>query len=331
MNMKTILLEDDQSLSLTNDGELDLFFIGTGSAFAKNFTEKRIDDFLDKCFLASAQKTRGLLRKDFIEYFGRSSVFVPNLFQTNFLVVSGGTHILVDFGMTGPLALEAHARLKTTDINAILPTHSHSDHIGGIECAALMNRYVGIPFMNKSKIDLIINEEYQRILWENTLRGGMEYNEKDKNTGQKLSFVDFFNVIRPEWKHRQPRETWTTNYKGINIEIFRTKHIPDIAPTWETSFVSYGLYFPDFKVFVSVDTRFDPELLDIYSDAVCMFHDVQFFPGAVHAPLDELKTLPDDVKEKMLLMHYSDDWRKQNIDGFAGWTKAGVTYRFERV
>lgn len=44
-----------------------------------------------------------------------------------------------------------------------------------------------------------------------------------------------------------------------------------------------------------------------------MFHDVQFFPGAVHAPLADLKTLPKDVKEKMSLIHYADDYKKQDI------------------
>lgn len=272
-------------LSLKDDGRLELFFIGVGSAFAATNN------------------------------------------QTNFLIIKGDQHIMVDFGMTGPQALLQTAGLKPTDIEVILPTHSHADHIGGLECLGLMNRYVGQKFMGKPKLQMIISEEYQRVLWDYSLRGGMEWNEED-GIGKKLSFVDFFEVIRPRWKQNQPREIFEVDFNGIHLEIFRTKHIPDSAGSWETSFISYGLFI-DGHVFVSVDTRFDPELIDMYarrSDYI--FHDVQFFPEGVHAPLDKLRTLPLEIKQKMYLMHYADNWCQQDISGFAGWAQQGVRYIF---
>lgn len=60
-----------------------------------------------------------------------------------------------------------------------------------------------------------------------------------------------------------------------------------------------------------------------------MFHDVQFCPGAVHAPLNDLKTLPAEIKAKMWLMHYADNWQSQEIKDFAGWTQQGVRYIFD--
>ena len=79
----------------------------------------------------------------------------------------------------------------------------------------------------------------------------------------------------------------------------------------------------------SGDTQFDPGLIELYADrSEVMFHDVQFFPGAVHAPLADLRTLPDNIKAKMYLMHYSDDWSNHNIADFAGWTNQGVRYIF---
>jgi len=59
-----------------------------------------------------------------------------------------------------------------------------------------------------------------------------------------------------------------------------------------------------------------------------MFHDVQFFPGAVHAPLDDLKNLPESLKRKMHLMHYSDNYKDHCIEEFAGWTEQGKSYIF---
>lgn len=281
-----VISETKKPLSLKDNGELELFFIGTGSAFA------------------------------------------TSLYQTNFLIIKGDQHILIDFGMTGPAALLNTAGLKASDIEVILPTHSHADHVGGIECLGLMNRYIGMKFMNKPKIKMIISEEYQRVLWDSTLRGGMEWNEQEIETGRKLSFGDYFQLIRPIWKKSQPREVFEIDFNGIHLEMFRVKHTPESANDWQESFIGHGLFIDD-KVFVSGDTKFDLDLINMYKDrAKVMFHDTQFFKGGVHASLEELKTLPDEVKRKMFLMHYPDGWEKQKIEDFAGYTEQGKSYIF---
>jgi len=286
--MRTALINlAEKPLSLTNEGKLEIVFIGVGSALALTH------------------------------------------YQTNFLIIKGNQHIMVDFGITGPQALVNTTGLKPVDIGFILPTHSHGDHVGGIESLALTNRYVGLPFLKKPKLCMIIPEGYQRILWDYTLRGGLEYNEEEKDTKRKLSFSDFFCVIRPAWKANQPREIFEVKVGSIHLEIFRTKHIPEQSEDWEASFVSFGLSLDD-RIFISGDTRFDQDLINLYApQSECIFHDVQFFPGAVHAPLDDLKTLPAEIKAKMFLMHYADDWQKQDITGFAGWTEQGVRYIFD--
>ncbi len=280
---------EESGFALKNDGKLELFFIGTGSAFAAKGN------------------------------------------QTNFILVKGDAHIMVDFGATAPKAFLETTGLPLTDIEVVLPTHSHADHIGGIECLALMNRYVGQRIMKKSKIKMVIGREYQRVIWDYSLKGGLEWNEGDcDDCAQKLSFRDFFDIIRPDWKMFQPREAFTAMVGGIKLEIFRTKHIPEQSKTWEDSFLSYGLFIDD-RLFISGDTRFDRDLIGMYADkSEVMFHDVQFFPGAVHAPLADLKTLPSDVKKKMYLDHYSDDFEKQDISDFAGWAMPGIRYIFDR-
>lgn len=284
--MKEVLLEQGEKLCLKNDGGLELFFIGVGSAFA------------------------------------------TTLDQTNFLIIKGGVHIMVDFGMTGPSALWKTARLKIAEIETILPSHLHSDHIGGLEGCGLINRYVSQKFFGKPKIKMIITEEFQRILWDRTLCGGMGHNEEEITSKRTLGLGDYFDIVRPTWKTYQPRQIFILDYEGIKIELFRTKHIPDSAPTWEASFISYGLFIDD-RVFVSMDTRFDQELIDMYEEkSEVMFQDVQFFDEGVHAPLSMLKGLPSKVKSKMFLMHYSDDWAKHEIFDFKGWAKAGVRYCF---
>ncbi len=276
----------NQKLPLKNNGELELFFIGTGSAFSKTMN------------------------------------------QTNFFIIKGDTHIMTDFGMTAPRALYETAKLEVTDVEVLLPTHSHADHVGGIEALALMNRYIGRKFLNKPKLTMIINEDYQRVLWTHTLQGGLEWNEKGIDASEKLQFSDFFKAVRPKWKAHQPREIFELDMNGIHLELFRTNHIPEQAENWEASFISYGLFI-DGRVFISGDTQFDPDLIYMYADrSEVMFHDVQFFPGAVHAPFEDLKTLPPEIKRKMYLFHYSDDWKKQDIKDFGGWCEQGVRYIF---
>lgn len=284
--MRKVRLNQGEKLSLTNSGELEVFFLGVGSAFAKT------------------------------------------LFQTNLIIVKGKEHVVVDFGMTAPRALDELARLDITDLNTFLVTHSHADHIGGLECAGLMNRFVGQPFMQKRKLRMVITEAYQQILWDRSLRGGMEWNEENIVEQRPLAFADFFTTIRPTWKKQQPREVYEVQIGDLQIEIFRTKHVPDTAPDWQASFPSVGLYLDD-RVFISMDTRFDPELIDEYAGrSEMMFHDCQFFKGGVHASLEELKTLPEEIKQKMHLMHYGDNWPSQDITGFAGLAEQGVRYIF---
>jgi len=272
--------------SLKNDGRLELFFIGVGSAFATKNN------------------------------------------QTNLLIIKGDQHVMVDFGRTAPEAFKNTTGLSPYEIEYVLPTHSHGDHIGGIEQLAQMNKYVGIPFMKKPKLKMILSLEYQRVLWENSLRGGLEYNEELAN-GRVMNFTDYFDVVRPTWKCQSPREVFEVDIGGLHLELFRTNHIPEQSTTWAGSFISYGLFI-DNKVLFSGDTKFDADLLWSYAErAQTIFHDVQFFPGAVHAPLAELreKMLPH-WKQKTYLVHYADNFDQQDIADFGGWAKQGEVYQF---
>jgi ribonuclease BN (tRNA processing enzyme) len=279
------ILPPEQKLSLTNDGTLEIFFIGTGAAFAQQH------------------------------------------FHTNFLIIKGETHLLVDFGTNGPIAFPATTGLPATDIEALLPTHSHFDHTGGIEYLALLNRYVGSS-LQRPKLKIIINEQYQRVLWEMTLRGGMEWNEVNKE-GERLSFEDFFDIVRPSIKTYEPREIWQVQFGDVHLEIFRTNHLPKQPYPWQQGFITYGIFI-DNRIFVSGDTVFDPELIYLYADrAEWMFHDSQLFPNPVHASLQELRTLPEAIKKKMFLVHYPDNHEEHDVSDFAGWTEQGYRYIFE--
>lgn len=278
------ILDVDGQLHLTNDGKLEIVFLGTGTAFSRSN------------------------------------------FQTNFLIIKGDTHILVDFGMTGPQALHALNR-RAEDIAVILPTHSHSDHIGGIEYLTLINRYNAVP-QGRPKLTMITTSDYRPVLWDQSLRGGLEYNEMDSE-GMRLSFDDLFDVHLIKQISSDGRQIYRTHFFGIDIELFHTNHIPGEAETASDAFITYGLFVDD-RVFISGDTKFDEDLINLYSDrSEVLFHDASLTRNAVHASVNELKTLPASIKNRMYLMHYQDDATDADAAEFAGLTKRGIRYIFD--
>jgi ribonuclease BN (tRNA processing enzyme) len=236
-------------------------------------------------------------------FLGAGYAFTKRQCHNNVLIIKGNDHLLIDCGGKCPQAL-FDLGIPITDIENFLVTHSHSDHIGGLEEACLTNRYIAhkMPTM-------VINETYEQILWDMSLRGGCAFNEEDPDN--TLSFAKYWHVNRPACLAEDyGRETLEANVGSINIKIFRTKHIPDSSGSWESSYWSCGVVI-DNRIMYTSDTRFDRELIDTFDakfNFEYIFHDCQFFSGGVHASIYELNTLPAAIKAKMYLMHYNDNW-----------------------
>lgn len=273
-------------------------------------------------------KTEGDLH---IVWLGTGAAFTKDNNETNLILIKGDDHVVIDFGTLASNAIWEIGKLYLHDLKTFLPTHSHADHVGGLEKVALYNRYVAIPRMNKSKVRMIVDPSYEEILWDRTLRGGLEWNEEGLN-GARMNLRDYFDIIRPKLIPERKRETWEVNVGGIHLEIFRTRHYPGTAMSWEDAFRSVGILV-DHRVFISMDTMFDEDLIDTYKDAEILFHDVCFCEGNVHAPLSKLKELDPEIKRKMKLIHLPDNWyeyeREIRDSGFRGVTKKGERYVFE--
>ncbi len=275
-----------REFSLANSGDLEIFFIGVGSAFTKR------------------------------------------QYQTNLLVIKGEDHLLIDCGTRCAQAFY-ELGIPIAEVKHFLITHSHADHVGGLEEVALTGRY-----SNKRKPIMIINETYQHLLWDMSLRGGAAYNEEEARL--MLTFEDFFDIIRPTTITDFPRETFGTKVGKIDIKMMRTKHVPDSSSDWLSSFWSCGVIIDDRIMFTS-DTRFDYDLIDHYEKRFnfeAIFHDCQFFTGGVHASLEELNRLQVEYKNKIYLTHYGDNW-EDYLDrvegfGFAGLAKQHVYYNFDK-
>jgi ribonuclease BN (tRNA processing enzyme) len=265
-------------------------------------------------------ETKGDLSLYFV---GCGSAFAKTLHQNNLLITKGNHHLLIDCGTRCSQTLHK-AGLDISQIQNYLITHSHADHIGGLEEVQLFARYV-----LKKKLNMVINKPYEKILWEQSLRGGSEISEKGL-----LTFRDLWNTQRPKKLVGYPRDTFETNVGDINIKMPRTLHFPDSATSWRQCAWSCGVIIDD-RIFFTSDTQFDRELVDGYDKRFnfeVIFHDCQLFTGGVHTSIDELCTLPKRLRKKIILMHYGDNWqnfRQQAKDaGFHSWAKEGHTYTF---
>jgi ribonuclease BN (tRNA processing enzyme) len=261
-----------------------------------------------------------------LTFIGVGSAFSKRFFQNNILVVKGDSHVLVDCGTRTPEAL-ALMGLSVAKIDNYLLTHTHADHIGGLEEVMLVNRYGP-----RRKTTMIVTDKLRKALWSMSLRGGASFNEE--HDGAYLEFEDFWNVIVPSPVRGGDRELCEARVGDIGIRLFRSMHIPDSSPDWRSSFLSYGLIL-DRRILFTGDTRYDPEMLlalDAEYGFEAIFHDCQLFAGGVHASLDELAGLPPAIRAKMRLMHYGDaiaDFQPKIAElGFAGIAEQWRTYSF---
>ncbi|MCQ2593307.1 MAG: MBL fold metallo-hydrolase [Treponema sp.] len=276
----------DSTIDLTNDGNISLFFIGTGSAFSK------------------------------INY------------QTNLLIVKGEDHILVDCGSLCPYALEKQYNTRLSSIKNLVLTHQHADHIGGVEEYALVNYYV-----NKTTGNLVATDGFKKLLWKESLRGGIQFSEKGK-----MTFDDYFNQIKPKLICKKPFEVYDVNVGSINLKLFRTRHVTTQLNSLKNSQISYGLII-DNRILFTGDTQFNASQLeyflnnqDLNTKIEAIFHDCDFsgYSEGVHASYKQLKTLDSSIKAITYLCHYNSAAEKYSPidDGFAGFTKPGVYYIF---
>lgn len=262
-------------------------------------------------------------------FMGVGSAFTKIHYQTNFLATQAGEHLLVDCGSKTPQAF-FELGFPVTEIRNFFITHSHADHVGGLEEVMLTNRYV-----TRKKPTIYITPEYERLLWNQTLKGGAATNEVHGQ--QALTFKDFWDVRRPVKRNDLSRDAWDFSVNPMRFTAFRTKHIPDSAESWKDSAWSTGLVVND-EILFTGDTRYDDELIESFCRDFpirYIIHDCQLFTGGVHASLDELEKLDESYRNKILLVHYGDAWKKYRKrvkdSGFLGFLEQWKFYDFPEL
>jgi ribonuclease BN (tRNA processing enzyme) len=235
----------------------------------------------------SLHRNNGICRREDIllklQMIGTGSAFAKAFNNNNALLKVDGQTLLIDCGITAPKALY-ELGYQFDQIDAVLLTHIHADHVGGLEEMAFQMKYI-----YGRKPVLYIADKLIHPLWEHTLKGGLAQFETE-------TLSDFFEV--------RPLTEGITHevLPGLRVELIATRHIPGKA--------NYSLLFNDY-FYYSGDSVFDADHLQAMVDdrgVQIIFHDCQLHPpGVVHACLSQLLTLPHSLQEKIYLMHYGDD------------------------
>jgi ribonuclease BN (tRNA processing enzyme) len=253
---------------------------------------------------------------------GSGSAFTLENYQTSFLIETKKTSLLFDCGGDTRFALKDIGK-SYKDIRNVYITHLHGDHIGGLEWLGFTKFFDPSQKKPSLYIPLILVED----LWNKCLRGGM-----GSLQGRVLTLKNYFEV-----KSIHQNKSFVID--DIECQPVQTIHIMN------------GYYFvPSFglmittksgkKVFFTGDTQFAPEQIKtFYNQADMIIHDCEFLylpdgtpiESGVHAHFEKLKTLPEEIRRKIWLVHYQDSMMSlENLKYVANYFNVlGKGYHFE--
>lgn len=247
------------------------------------------------------------MKMTFLGTGGAFSRSEQNYHNNVLLETDEGSKVLIDCGTT---ALESLHELgiDALDLDGVIVTHIHADHVGGLEELGFRGLFLG----PKKRFDLYVpshlvpghlagsmlytrSDEYP-CLWENCLKGGMLHIQDAEGNPVSASLETYFNPVVAS----SPEDVQTID--GVKFVFVRTNHVPGK--------LSFGLAMESergTKVFFTADTTSEHQL-DL-ADFDVVFHDCMWmpkYPSTVHTHLEELLELPPEVREKTFLMHYGD-------------------------
>jgi len=229
------------------------------------------------------------------------------------ITANSGAKILVDCGSDVKYSL-IESKINPTDIDAVYISHLHADHIGGLEWLALSTYFDE----EKKRLKLFCEEKLQSILWNNSLKGGLEC------LGNKcMDLSDYFDC-------HSVVEGGCFDWHGIQFQLVKMPHVMGGG----CNIYSYGLLAvtanKKSSLFISTDTQFQPDLIESIAKKVSLiFHDCETsaVKSAVHAHYEQLLTLPASVKNKMWLYHYQRDSKyRPHQDDFLGFVVKGQEF-----
>lgn len=215
---------------------------------------------------------------------GVGDAFTARYHSTCAAVRSRGKTLLVD--CPHPIRrvmADAGGHLDVHDLDGVLVTHCHADHVSGVEPMLFFAHFV-----LGRKLPVLAHPRVLDDLWEHHLRAGMQELLQPDGTRRTLTFEDL--AVPVPLSEDEP-----TSFAGFSITIRPTiHHIPTYALRIDDGDASLGW---------SADTAFDPSLVEWLGQADRFVHETNL---GVHTPYEALAALPPAIRERMWLVHYPD-------------------------
>lgn len=221
-----------------------------------------------------------------LTFLGAGDMFAIDQGHNSALIEFNDSNLVIDFPETNYRALRALGK-DLIDVQNVFITHLHEDHINGLQ---LLGNYSRV--YSETKPGLFVHSSLINQLWQ-TLQTGME----PSSAGPK-KLNDYFNIHIVDDQFE---------IDGVLFKPVRTHHLQGM--------ISHGLLCsPNF--YYSSDCALDTELLLSFSGRVkTIFHECHLQNDVIksHTSLEEIIELPQDVRNKIVLMHYEDTYTNPEI------------------
>lgn len=218
---------------------------------------------------------------------------------------------LIDVGTDARHSL-AEEGVTVDQVKGVFITHLHADHVGGLEWLAFatyFNPKAGKP-------TLYVMEDLLEQLLEMTQPGLGSIKEIH------ATLYTYFDIVVVK---RATSFVW----RDLILTPLPNIHVYDN----EVLVPSYGLSIYNnetgLKTLYSGDTMMFSNLVLAYEDHDIIYHDCETLPfrSGVHTHYEDLRELPDEIREKMYLYHYADNGAfSPREDGFGGFLPKGQKF-----
>lgn len=222
---------------------------------------------------------------------GVGDAFSSRSYSSSIALGCGDAWLLIDCPhpirkVLGEAGAAAGIPLDVGRFEAVVLTHLHADHASGLEDFGYFSHFV-----LGRRARLLCHPSVSKRLWEGHLAAGMERLIEKEGAGVSRKGLDDFFVVE------DLSLTAAAELGPFSIEARMTvHHIPTTALRIRAGGRVLGF---------SADTAFDEGLIDWLAEADLVIHETNY--GA-HTPYEKLAALPADVRAKMRLIHYPDDF-----------------------
>jgi ribonuclease BN (tRNA processing enzyme) len=177
--------------------------------------------------------------------------------------------------------------LGLEQVSAVVLTHLHADHCSGLEDFIFYLRYAA-----GRRTHILAHPDLAAPLWQGHLAAGMEWSlSAPGQPPARRGPADFYDLT-------PLHEAGETPCGPFAIRCRPTIHsVPTTALLVRAGGRCLGY---------SADTAFDPGLIDWLSEADLIIHETG--TGGLHTPYADLAALPSELRARMRLIHYPDDF-----------------------